>query len=154
MQETRVQPWVGKIPWKRKWQPTPVFLPGKSHQQRSLEGYSPWGHKESEASEHTHTALRHTVDPWTTWVELFISVYTQNVFTSKYYSTIPSMIESMDVEELQIWRAYYKFYGDLKKNYWSIVDLQCCIGFSCTEDIQIFTLFWILFSYKPLQSAE
>ena len=38
-------PWVGKIPWKRKWQPTWVFLPGKSHGQRSLVGYSPWGHK-------------------------------------------------------------------------------------------------------------
>ena len=39
-------PWFGKIPWRRKWQPTPVFLPGKSHGQRSLAGYSPWGHKE------------------------------------------------------------------------------------------------------------
>ena len=36
-------PWVGKIPWKRKWQPSPVFLLGKSHGQRSLAGYSPWG---------------------------------------------------------------------------------------------------------------
>ena len=36
-------PWVKKIPWRRKWQPTPVYLPGKSHRQRSLEGYSPWG---------------------------------------------------------------------------------------------------------------
>ena len=36
-------PWVRKIPWSRKWQPTPVFFPGKSHGQRSLEGYSPWG---------------------------------------------------------------------------------------------------------------
>ena len=35
--------WVGKIPWRRKWQPIPVFLPGKSHGQGSLEGYSPWG---------------------------------------------------------------------------------------------------------------
>ena len=34
-------PWVGKIPWRRKWQPTPVFLPGESHGQRSLAGYSP-----------------------------------------------------------------------------------------------------------------
>ena len=39
-------PWVGKIPWKRKWQPIPVFLPGKSHGQSSLVGYSPWGCKE------------------------------------------------------------------------------------------------------------
>ena len=36
---------VGKIPWRRKWQPTPVFLPGKAHGQRSLVGSSPWGHK-------------------------------------------------------------------------------------------------------------
>ena len=50
-------PWVGKIPWRRARQPTPVFLPGESHGQRSLKGYSPWGHKEldtTEATEHTH----------------------------------------------------------------------------------------------------
>ena len=44
-------PWVGKIPWRRKWQPTPVFLSGKSHGQRSLAGYSPWGHKELDTTE-------------------------------------------------------------------------------------------------------
>ena len=47
-QECRFNPWVGKISGRRKWQPTPVFLPGKSHAQRSLVGYSPWGGKESE----------------------------------------------------------------------------------------------------------
>ena len=50
-------PWVMKIPWRRAWQPTPVFLPGKSHGQRSLVGCSPWGHRESdttEAAEHAH----------------------------------------------------------------------------------------------------
>jgi len=41
-------PWIRKIPWKRKWQPIPVFLPGKSHGQRSLAGYSPWDCKESD----------------------------------------------------------------------------------------------------------
>ena len=41
-------PWVGKIPWRRKWQPTPIFLPGESHGQRSLMGYSSWAHKESD----------------------------------------------------------------------------------------------------------
>ena len=44
-----------KIPWKRKWQPTPVFLPGESHGQRSLAGYRPWGCKEWDAAEHAHT---------------------------------------------------------------------------------------------------
>ena len=46
-------PWVRKIPWSRAWQPTPVFLPGESHGQRSLAGYSPWGHKESDVTEAT-----------------------------------------------------------------------------------------------------
>ena len=40
--------WVGKISWRRKWQPTPVVLPGKSHRQRSLVGYSSWDCKESD----------------------------------------------------------------------------------------------------------
>ena len=41
----RLNPWVGKIPWRRAWQPTPVFLPGESHRQRSLVGYSLQGRK-------------------------------------------------------------------------------------------------------------
>ena len=49
-----VDPWVGKIPWRRKWQPTPVFLSGKSHGWRSLVGYSPWGHKELDMTEWLH----------------------------------------------------------------------------------------------------
>ena len=52
-------PWVGKVPWSGKRQPTPAFLPGESHGQRSLVDYSPWGHKESgmtdRARAHTHT---------------------------------------------------------------------------------------------------
>ena len=47
-------PWVGKIPWRRKWQPTSVFLPGKSHGRRNLVGYSPWGRKESDTTEQLH----------------------------------------------------------------------------------------------------
>ena len=59
----RFNPWVGKIPWRRKWQPTPVFLPGESHGQRSLVGYSPPGHKESDTTEHscrTAKPVRHS----------------------------------------------------------------------------------------------
>ena len=50
-------PWVGKISWRRKWHPTPVFLPGKSHGQRSLVGYSPWGCKELDTTERLHFHL-------------------------------------------------------------------------------------------------
>ena len=52
-------PWARKNTWRRKWQPTPVFLRGKSHGQRSLVGYSPWDHKESDTTQQlsTHKVL-------------------------------------------------------------------------------------------------
>ena len=47
-------PWVGKIPQRREYQPTPVFLPGEFHGQRSLEGYGPWGYEELDMTEWLH----------------------------------------------------------------------------------------------------
>ena len=57
MREPRLDPWVGKIPWRRKWQHTPVFWPGESHGQKSLVGYSPWGCKESDTTEQLALSL-------------------------------------------------------------------------------------------------
>ena len=57
-------PWVKKISWRRKWQLTPVFLPGESHGKRSLVGYSPWSHKEldmTEVTQHACTCLNSTM---------------------------------------------------------------------------------------------
>ena len=51
------KPGVEKIPWRRKWQPTPVFLPGEAHGQRSLEGYSSRDCKESDTNERLHTHI-------------------------------------------------------------------------------------------------
>ena len=51
MWETRVNPWVGTIPWRREWLPAPVFWPGGFHGQRSLAGYSSWGRKQSDRAE-------------------------------------------------------------------------------------------------------
>ena len=53
MQETQVQSPGREAPWRRAWQPTPAFLPGESHGQRSLAGYSPWGCQESDTAEVT-----------------------------------------------------------------------------------------------------
>ena len=52
-------PWVGKVPWRRVWQPTPVFLPGDSHAQRSLVGCSPRGRKESDTTERLTQRVSH-----------------------------------------------------------------------------------------------
>ena len=51
MGRPRFDPWVGKIPWRRAWLPTPVFLPGEFPGQRNLAGYGPWGCKESNTTE-------------------------------------------------------------------------------------------------------
>ena len=76
-QRCRFNPWVWRIPWGRKWKPTPVFLPGKFHRQRSLVDYSPWDCKESDTTEclcanththtHTHTQTHGTKIPCAAW---------------------------------------------------------------------------------------
>ena len=50
-------PWVGKIPWRRAWQPHPIFLPGEFHGQRNLVDYSPWSYKELDTTEVTYTHM-------------------------------------------------------------------------------------------------
>ena len=55
--------WVGKIPWKRKWQFTPICLSGKPHEERRLVDHSPWGRKESDMTDHAHTHT-HTQSIW------------------------------------------------------------------------------------------
>ena len=53
LKRSKFDPWLGKISWRRKWQPTPVFLPGEPHGQRGLVDCSPQGHKEPERTEAT-----------------------------------------------------------------------------------------------------
>ena len=70
-QETHVYLWGGKVPWRRKWLPTPVSLPGKSHGQRSSAGYRPWGHRELDTTQHQHQHhQRESKDKsWKAWRE-------------------------------------------------------------------------------------
>ena len=63
----RFNPWVRKSPWRRAWEPTPVFLPGESHGQSSLVGYSSWSLKESDTTEHACTC---------TWVRTHARAHT------------------------------------------------------------------------------
>ena len=80
VKKTQVQSWVGKIPWRREWLPTPVFKPGEFHGQRSLVGYSPWDHKESDMTEqlntHTHT---HTESDMTEQLNTHTHTHTHRV---------------------------------------------------------------------------
>ena len=92
MQETWFNPWVGKIPWKWKWLPTPVFLPGKFYGQRSLMGCSLQSHKRvghNHVCVHAHT---HTVGlqciSFRSRAEWFSYVYTVYLFLSRFFSHI------------------------------------------------------------------
>ena len=81
----RFNPWVRKIPWRRKWQPSPVFLPGKSHEQKSTVGYSSWGHKESDMTEHMkHPVYNKTVINLYLELDSRLVVYFQKHFTFSY----------------------------------------------------------------------
>ena len=92
--------WVGKIPWRKKWQPTSVFLPGESLGQRSLTGYSPQGHKESdvkEVTQHPHRVISQRWNFTTSFCDLFhlaqypqgSSVFTcQNSFLLKLHNVL------------------------------------------------------------------
>ena len=86
----RFDPWVRKIPWRREWEPTPVFLPGDSHGQRSLVNCRPWGRKELDTTErltHTHTHTQ-TVILTAGWIGI------QNVRGSKRLRGFPKKSSS------------------------------------------------------------
>ena len=70
MWETWVRSLGWEVPWRRKWQPAPVFLPGEFHGQRSLAGYSPWGHKELDMAEQlTHLASFYGTEDCSLWTQ-------------------------------------------------------------------------------------
>ena len=71
-----MDPWIGKIPWKRAWQPTLVFSLGESHGQRSLENYSPWGLKEWDMTETLSTAQHSAANPEWLIIKVYIYIYT------------------------------------------------------------------------------
>ena len=83
--------WVGEIPWIRKWQPTPEFLPGEFHGERSLVGYSLWGHKESDATEPLTFTLRLFVFKFCMcWAAAAVLLSVFCVFPS-FLVTVPSL---------------------------------------------------------------
>ena len=95
----RFDPWIGKIPWKRKWQPTPVFLPGEVVGQRSLVDYRPWGHKESDMTEWLSRHARLAEFPWETfykYARLLVNVADKEQ-QRIYPSNLPQMMLWLDI---------------------------------------------------------
>ena len=95
----RFNPWVGKMPWRRKWQPTPVYLPREFHGQRSLES-CPRGCKESDTTE----KLKHTF--------LAISTLTSMQDLQGNWRIKRKMMPK--IQALKVYRTYMLLYGDFK----------------------------------------
>ena len=80
-------PWISKVLWRRKWQPTPVFFPGESHGERSLVGNSSWGHRELDMTEHVHTHIDLSLSPCLTMAFIQEIIITQFSFPYRSLST-------------------------------------------------------------------
>ena len=155
MQETWVRSLSQEDPRRRKWQPTPVLLPGKYHGQRSLVGYSPWGRKESDTTERLHFTFPSTMYArCSTSLATFVVVSPFSLFAVLMYMLwllivvliCTSLINYFELFWCDFWQLMYltlshllniclflKLFcfllliGDFSLNlfYWSIVDLQC-----------------------------
>ena len=126
-------PWVKKIPWRRKWQPIPVFLPGESHGQRSLMGYSPWGCKQSDiisqlsthigiivrdgAHTHTHThthtqkSLSHVQLFATPWIVAHQAPGSMGFSRHEYWSGLPFPSPRDRAGARKVQRRYLSIFG-------------------------------------------
>ena len=121
MQETQLDPWVRKIPLRRKWQPTPVCLPGKSREQRSLADYSPWSCKRVRhdwAVEHVYSTVQFTKIPCL----LFCFHYTGKVLACPFWGGGNWGSERLSglLQVIQLWknRAGFKSWSlDSKSTY-------------------------------------
>ena len=99
------------IPWRRKWLPTPVFLPGKSHGQRNVVGYSPWSHKESDSTESLSCSLSYFISylAFSSWTQKkYCEPLTEAVIAPgalSYFvqqSTTPQRLSSLDLNSQRV----------------------------------------------------
>ena len=110
-----LDPWIGRLPWRRAWQPTPVFLPEESHGQRSPAGNGPWGHKESDttkATEHTQHTTNKPTDPK-------VKSTRTNVFkTDISYSTCPDVVFGRSKIIFTTWTVWHLEYRKQSGKSW------------------------------------
>ena len=140
-------PWVGKIPWRREWQPTPVFLPEKSHGQRSLVGYGPQGRKDSDTSEATQHSHVHSLGPFAyTSLVYCLSILHENTHTHIY-----NVLGSLKTHKSTniIWGGIYQNISQEKENAKlgsasSLVPSQSCfhITFLISVSTESIICFW------------
>ena len=114
IRETGFNSWVGKSPWRRDWLPTPVFLPGKPHGQRSLAGYSTWGHKESDTTERLTLSILHTRNHSKHWKysieydKILVPMELTSQYGKIYYKEVNKIIKTI-ADSQRSWRIHSFF---------------------------------------------
>ena len=103
LRRCRFDPWARKIPWRREWQPTPVSFPGQSHEQRILEGYSPWSHK-------SQTRLRHREHtPKVQWGKLTAYDLVLGAHDIHLFQLRMKLIPSQALTSFPVWNLLWEF---------------------------------------------
>ena len=142
----RFDPWVRKIPWRRAWQLTPVFLPGESHGQRSLVGYSPWGHRESDTTEVTYRTTQQHMrvpifpHPPNSYYFLF---FVLTLIDVKWYLTVLTWVslKMYDVEHLFMCLLVICVSSLEKQMVFFTCQISWCDFFKCLCDVMSWKLF-------------
>ena len=117
--------WVGKIPWTRAWQPTPIFLPGESHGQRSLVGYGPGSHKESDTTERlTHILCAKALEGL--WYELPQPLLSETSFSKR--KTSAKLQDYATKQENGLNSIFWKHKGKRESGFWDDPSPQECDG--------------------------
>ena len=125
----KFSPWVGKISWRRKWQPIPIFLPGESHGQRSLVGYSLWDHKKSDITEQLSTHSNRNLDCWL-----------DSSFLLWAHSDVNSPLSTALAASHWFWHVCFCFIKEM-----------CCLIFCMVIDFSVAFLL-LISSLNPLRS--
>ena len=129
-------PWDRKIPWRRKWWPIPVFLPGRFHGQRSLVGYSPWGQKESDTTEQLTDVLELGV----LCLFVFIEAGSISLFVMLHYHCLLLVISPLACEHFN--RHSFPFYSQYLAQYWT--------WSRCSINTELMDWFWANYFYYYL----
>ena len=119
-------PWVGKIPWRRAWQPTPVFLPGESHGQRSLAGYSWWGHRELDTIKHAQYYFIYVLVSLVS-SQCIVFVFKQLIPLNMHFCILVSFFTWYI---LDVFHAAYSLKASFSGNSLSVQWLECCTSTS------------------------
>ena len=142
MRETCVHSWVRKIPWKRAWQPTPLFLPGEYHEQRNLAGYGPWGHKELDMTK------------WLTTATLMLFTWENHSLVYRKKKEMIIINWEISVQKLTMLdqiqgdqtKCYHKTIGETVKawNRGGVVGLERRRGFRKVLSNQVIRAWWLI----------